>query len=234
MVNDKKIIAVIPARGGSKRLPRKNIMPLCGKPMIAWTIEAAQLANIFDDIIVSTDDQEIADVAIKHGAQVPFLRERFADDLTPVSIATANCIERLNTDLGKEYDVVAQLMPNCPLRKAKDIREALEVFLLNNHSFQISSFAYGWMNPWWAHTIDEHFTARPLFSDEKRNQRSQDQEKLYCPSGAIWIAKVPLFLSEKTFYGPAYRFVPLSWTAAMDIDDAEDLKMAEVVMKLEQ
>ncbi|WP_428236148.1 cytidylyltransferase domain-containing protein [Gracilimonas sp.] len=230
MVN-KKRVAIIPARGGSKRIPKKNIIDFLGKPMIAYTIEAAIASNCFEDIIVSTDDQEIADVSVQYGAKVPFLREQYADDHSTISQATVHTLQKLSSELSENYESVVQLMANCPIRNSEDIIEACNFFDDNVHNFQISAFKFGWMNPWWAHKLEDNFTATPVFDDEIRNRRSQDQPDLYCPTGAIWIANVEKLKDSESFYGDSYRFFPIDWKSAMDIDDTDDLEFAKVLMK---
>src|SRR5690606_28690736 len=122
-------LAVIPARGGSKRLPRKNLLPLGGLPMIAHTIRAAVDAGCFDRVVVSTDDPELAAVAMEHGAEVPFMRDAaIADDHTPVSAAAVDALQRLAA-VGESYDRVSLLLPNCPLRDADDVRASYDAFL---------------------------------------------------------------------------------------------------------
>ena len=142
-------VAIIPARGGSKRIEKKNIRELCGKPMIGWTISAARESGLFDRIVVSTDDPEIADVAKGLGASVPFLRKHYADDISPVSLATVGTLRQLSDELGEQYDIVVQLMANCPLRRASHIVEALDNFVAQQARSQISCFKFGWMNPCW-------------------------------------------------------------------------------------
>lgn len=224
MVNDKKILAVIPARGGSKRLPKKNIIDFNGKPMIVWTIESARKTNLFADIIVSTDDNEIANISKKHGANI-HERNKFFDDYSTVSDVVCNVLEE-NT---KNYDIVVMLMANCPIRDDKDIIESVDNFLEKENSFQISCFKYGWMNPWWAHTIDTKQKATPIF--DVMTKRSQDLKELYCPTGAIWIAKTEDLLTSKTFYGKGYTMYPINWKKSLDIDDKDDLEMATIMKK---
>lgn len=227
-----KIIAIIPARGGSKRLPNKNILPLAGKPMIAWTIEAALNSRVFCDVLVSTDSQEIADVARKYGASVPFLRDaKDADDVTPVSTATLNTLRRFEEYSSARYPIVAQLMPNCPCRSSLEIQQALIKFYETRARFQISVFKFGWMNPWWAMKLEGAQIPAPLFP-EAYKQRSQDLPDLYCPTGAVWIADSESLKQQGTFYGKDYQVYSLDWQSAVDIDDAEDFKMAEVVFLL--
>lgn len=230
----KNRVAIIPARGGSKRIPKKNIIDFLGKPMISYTIEAAIESDCFDDVIVSTDDAEIADVSIQYGAEVPFLRDNYADDHSTISQATIHTLQKVSWELGKTYKNVVQLMANCPIRNSQDIIEACNYFDNKSHHFQISAFKFGWMNPWWAHKLEENFTAKPLFDDENRNRRSQDQPDLYCPTGAIWIANSAKLESTGSFYGDSYRFFPIDWKSAMDIDDLEDFEFAKVLMKFKR
>lgn len=226
MVNRR--IAIIPARGGSKRIPQKNIIDFCGKPMIAWTILAAKESGLFDRVLVSTDDPIIAEVAKEWGAEVPFLRTNSADDHTPVSEATMLALKQSMAHWSESYSSVTQLMANCPLRTADDIERAVTRFEMLNRSFQISCFKYGWMNPWWAVKLDSEGHPDRLFP-EAATQRSQDLPELFCPTGAIWIAQANSLLTAKTFYGPAHIFEPISWESAIDIDDYDDLRFAQVV-----
>lgn len=229
----KKTLAVIPARGGSKRIPKKNIIDFFGKPMIAWTIEAAMETGIFDRVIVSTDDSEIASVAKLYGAEVPFLRDKYFDDHSPVSLATITALNQLHHYEKETFETVVQLLPNCPLRTSKYITEAYEHFLKSGASFQISCFKFGWMNPWWAFKLDEQSRPIPLFPD-KINKRSQDLPELFCPTGAVWIADVKALLAEGTFYGTGYQFYCMDWRAAIDIDDLDDLKIARALYLMDK
>ncbi len=221
----KKTLAIIPARGGSKRIPNKNIIDFCGKPMIIWTIEAAKNSGLFQRIIVSTDDPAIADVCQSVGIEVPFLRDAYCDDYSPISDATIYALRQTMTFYKSEYATVVQLMANCPLRSADDIIRSYNNFVCKAHSFQISCFKYGWMNPWWAAKIDDQGEPERIFP-QTTDKRSQDLEDLYCPSGAIWIAKVDDLLEQGTFYGSGHIYYPLDWKAAIDIDTLDDLEMA--------
>ena len=227
----KNVIAISPARAGSKRIPNKNIAKFVGKPMIAWTIEAALESGIFSDVLVSTDGDEIAELSRSLGASVPFLRNpAYADDYAPVSMATVSSLIQMEQHKLFQYDVVVQLMPNCPCRTADDIVNSHDNFLNSNSDFQISVFPFGWMNPWWAMTLDEKAMRPVPIFPEAWKKRSQDMEKLYCPTGAVWIAKAEALKEQKTFYGDGYKVFPLDWRNAVDIDDIDDLRMAEVLM----
>ena len=143
-------LAVIPARGGSKRIPGKNVRPMQGRPLLAYTVEAAVGSGLFERVIVTTDSAEIAVIARASGAEVPFLRDpTLADDITPVSRATIDVLERLG-QAGQAYEQVCQLMPNCPLRTADDVTASHRQFVATSASAQISVVRFGWQNPWWA------------------------------------------------------------------------------------
>lgn len=230
MVN--KRIAIIPARGGSKRIPYKNIIDFFGKPLIDYTIEAALSTDLFDTVLVSTDDEDIAEIARESGAEVPFLRDQYTDDISPVSAGTLYGYKQYTEFSGKSYSSVCQLMPNCPLRTAESIRKAYKYFESHPHDFQISCFQYGWMNPWWAHRKEGDGWI-PLFKSEM-TERSQDLPTLYVPTGAIWIADAQAFQKSESFYGQDYKMYPLTWQEAIDIDDQEDLQMAKAVYVLKK
>jgi CMP-N-acetylneuraminic acid synthetase len=223
-------IAIIPARGGSQRLPKKNIIDFLGKPLLAWTIEAALATGLFSRVLVSTDAPEIAQIAEQYGASVPFLRRSAHDHHSPIAEATCVALEQCAEELGERYDLVTQLMANTPLRNATDIRSAVQHFHEHDAPAQISCFAFGWMNPWWAVTLADDGTPSPLFPEALKT-RSQDLPTLYCPTGAIWIARTDVLLNARTFYCPGHRFFPLTWQSALDIDDAEDLAMARAVFE---
>lgn len=226
-----KTIAVIPARGGSKRIPRKNIMDFMGKPLIAWTVEAAKESGVFDRIVVSTDDKETARIVEKLGVEVPFFREEATDDQSPVSVATIAAINQAQAHWHEEYDVVVQLMANCPLRGSKEIVDSYNNFKRGNAHFQLSCFKFGWMNPWWAMRLDDQQRHEFLFP-EALKMRSQDLADLFCPTGAIWIARISQLLVDKTFYGKGHTFFPIDWKSAVDIDNYEDVDFAKAVFSI--
>ena len=225
-------IAVIPARGGSKRIPRKNVRDLVGKPMIAYTIEAACASGLFERVVVSTDSREIAEIAERHGAEAPFLRDAvLADDVTPVSLATVDALERLDPERTR-YDRVAQLMPNCPLRSAEDLQNSHVQFRASKSTSQISVVRYGWQNPWWAMRRNEELKLNPIFPEQMK-QRSQDLPELFCPTGAIWWASTEALRREKTFYMEGQTGWEMPWQRGIDIDTPDDWAMAEVLLKIQ-
>ncbi|HAQ70108.1 MAG TPA: acylneuraminate cytidylyltransferase family protein [Flavobacteriales bacterium] len=226
-------VAVIPARGGSKRLPKKNIMEFYGKPMIAWTIEAALDSKLFDLVLVSTDCEEIASVSRASGATVPFLRINHADDFSTVSEATIGALEQLKNYNGKSYETVVQLMANCPLRSSNSIHEQIMAFEGDENGYSLlSGFKYGMFNPWWAHEKKGDGRFQKVLNYTNTNTRSQDLPELICPSGATWISRYHSLIDNGTFYSEDYRFHQLSWLEAVDIDDENDLGLAKAAFLL--
>ncbi|HWR50095.1 MAG TPA: acylneuraminate cytidylyltransferase family protein [Bryobacteraceae bacterium] len=223
-------IAVIPARGGSKRIPRKNVRELCGRPMLLYTIEAALHSGLFARVVVSTDDPEIAALAERSGAEAPFLRDGpLADDYTPVSLVTLDAILRLDRD-DSLYDSVAQLMPNCPLRTADDILESWRQFQSTAAKSQISIVRFSFQNPWWAIERDERFHLTPLFGSHI-TARSQDLPELFCPTGAVWWSRTSNLRQAKTFHTPDRTGWEIPWERSIDIDTSDDWRLAELIMQ---
>jgi N-acylneuraminate cytidylyltransferase len=221
-------LAVIPARGGSRRIPRKNIVDFLGRPLIAWTIAAARESGCFGAVLVSTDDAEIAEIARSCGATVPFLRQNNSDDQAPSSLATIEALMQYADWSGRMPEVVAQLLPTCPLRGTDLVRAAHADFTAHDADFLLSCTDFGPLNPWWAATLEPDGRPRPLFP-EAMTKRSQDLPPAYMPSGAIWLARVPALLAARSFYGPGHRYWPMGWLAGFDIDTPEDLAIARAL-----
>ena len=227
------VLAVIPARGGSKRVPGKNIRPLLGLPAIAWTIRAAIDSGVFHRVVVSTDSEEIARIAREHGAEVPFVRDAaLADDHTPVSLATVDALERLDP-CRERYGIVSQLMANCPLRDADDVRESYRQFVETGASAQLSVMRFGWQNPWWAMRRGDDFVLDPLFGD-RVTAPSQSLPELYCPTGAIWWARAAVLREARTFHVSGRTGWEISWQHGVDVDTEDDWAMAELLARREE
>ena len=222
-------LAVIPARGNSRRVPGKNIRDLLGRPAVAYTIEAALHSGLFARVVVTTDSEKIAAVARSWGAEVPFLRDSaLADDLTPVSAATVDVLERIDAE--GRFSAVAQLMPNCPLRIADDVRASYAVFVASGSESQLSVSRFGWQTPWWAMQRDDRGVLSPLFPDQA-TARSQDLPALFCPTGAVWWASSKLLRRERTFHVAGRTGWELPWDRAVDIDTESDWLMAEQLLR---
>ena len=226
-------LAVIPARGGSKRIPGKNLVMLGGRPLLAYTVEAALESGLFVRVVVSTDSPEIAEVARALGAEVPFMRDAaLSDDVVPVSAATVDALERLASS-GDSVAAVCQLMPNCPLRTAGDVVASAEQFENGEAVAQISVVRYGWQNPWWAMRRADDFALEPLFSDAA-TARSQDLPELFCPTGAVWWARSSDLRREGTFHMAGRTGWEIPWQRGIDIDTEDDLEMARVLLSLQR
>jgi N-acylneuraminate cytidylyltransferase len=222
-------LAVIPARGGSRRVPRKNIREMHGRPLLVYSIDAALASGLFARVVVSTDDAEIVDVARTAGADVPFLRAAdLADDVTPVSRATIDVVDRLEA-AGEAYRDVCQLMPNCPLRTADDVVASHREFTERPAEAQISVARYGWQTPWWAMRRGADGTLEPVFPDEMQ-RRSQDLPDLVCPTGAVWWARTDALRRAGTFHLPGRTGWEIDWTHGIDIDTEDDWRLAEALM----
>jgi CMP-N-acetylneuraminic acid synthetase len=219
-------VAVIPARGGSKRIPKKNMIDFGGFPLIFQTIRTAIDSNMFDQVIVSTDDLDTAEFAEKIGATVPGLRELFNDDEATSSTVTTYEIDRYFKNNNVLPNFVYQLMPTCPFRTINDLR-SVERFLANNEDRSVvTCHTLVGGNAWWASTIDHNFAPKFLFP-EKLKTGSQDLPPIYVPNGAIWASKVSLLKRYESFYNPAVSFFNIPWLSGLDIDTPEDLEIAQ-------
>ncbi len=224
-------LAVIPARGGSKRVPKKNIRALAGTPLIAYTIAAALESRVFASVVVSTDSDETAEIARSYGATVPFMRAAsLAGDSVPVSAATVDALIRLDPEENR-YTSVCQLMPNCPLRNAGDIVASYEQFVRSGATSQLSVTRFGWQNPWWAMRRKPDFSLDPLFPAALA-ERSQDLPELFCPTGAVWWARAGVLRSEGTFHVASRTGWEIPWMRAVDIDNEDDWNAAELLLRM--
>ncbi len=231
MKEGNRAIAVIPARGGSKRIPQKNIAQFNGKPMIEWTISAAFKSGCFSSVYVSTDCPKIADVAKNCGAKVPFLRTEYADDFCTVAEATRWFLRNLldqepSEDESFESDVIVQLMANCPIRRSETIIEFLEYFHSDTRcSNLVSVMEPKFGNPFWA--IEQRGERGKFIFDGFMGRRSQDLPKAYMPTGSIWISRFSDLLEQGSFYGDEFRIKEISWVEGIDIDTQDELLIAE-------
>jgi CMP-N-acetylneuraminic acid synthetase len=221
------VLAVIPARGGSVRIPRKNVRPFLGRPLIERTIQAALGSGCVDLVVVSTDDPEIAEVAVEAGAAVPFLRPSpLADDHAPASAATEHAVEELALQ-GQRFAHVAQLMANCPLRTAEDVRASYAAFRERPEVPQLSVMKFASGSAWWAAELHEG-EMEFVFAD-RISQRSQDLPRLVCPTGAVWWTSTAELAARHGFYGGPVRGWEIPWERGIDIDDETDWLLAEAL-----
>lgn len=221
-----KILAVIPARSGSKGVPNKNIKLLNGKPLMAYTVECAKESCIFSDIIVSTDSEEYAQIARKYGASVPFLRSRETSSDTAGSLAVI--LEVLH-NLPSQYDSVIMLQPTSPLREPWHIAEALALYKKKNADSVISvakfSHSIAWVN-----FLDETLSLHNFIKKEYLNKRRQDIPEAYMLNGAVYVFRVKALNAQFNMFGEkSYAYV-MDKKYSYDIDDEEDFTVVEALM----
>lgn len=223
-----RAVAVVPARAGSKRIPGKNLRALRGRPLLVHTLEAAIESGLFSRVCVSTDSDEIRQVAESAGAHVPRLRDsRLADDHTPVAEVTVSALEDLAAH-GEEFRYVAQLLPSSPLRTAVDVIASYEVFLQDPNAPLLSVTEVLGGNPWWAVTLSaDRKMCRvhpPAFE-----MRSQDLPEPYVVTGAIWWMETARLRRERRFYVDGVRAWAIPWPGGLDIDSPRELNLAEAL-----
>ncbi|MCL4114501.1 cytidylyltransferase domain-containing protein [Vibrio lentus] len=223
MINTKKILAFIPARGGSKRLPRKNILPLAGKPLIGWSIEAAKDSKYINQIFISTDDQEIAEVAQSFGIDVPELRP---SHLASDTASTADVLTYTLEKFGNNVDIVVLLQPTSPLRTAVHIDQALELFVKKQASSVVSVTPCE-HPPTWSNTLPDDGSLGEFVRPEAL-KRSQDLEEFYRFNGAIYIFDVRKLLKcrDICYTNESFAYV-MENKDSFDIDQQLDFDLAE-------
>lgn len=226
-----KILALIPARGGSKRLPGKNIKPLNGLPLIAWTIRSAQQSGVCTAIQVSTDDALIANVATRYGAEVPGLRpaELSTDTATSVDVAlhAIDCYEGENGSI----DGLMLLQPTSPFRRIETIREAVRLYETKNGTRPVVSFSRASTHPAWCfqETTDG---MEPVLGWANFNKRSQDLTAAWALNGVLYLINPNQLRAEKTFVSPDLSPLLLNdHRESIDIDTLEDWRLAEQIVK---
>jgi len=234
MINGKSAIAIIPARSGSKGLPGKNIKELCGKPLIGWTIEKAKKAGHLDVVLVTTDNQGIADIASQCGAVVPFLRPAdLATDQATTMDAVRHVLNYYRVTEGREFDYTVLLEPTSPLREDDDIDKMLAMLDAKANEFD-AIVSVG--------AVTEHPSIMKRLSGDKmepfcpelaQTTRRQDNSPAYFPFGVAYIAKTTVLLEENTFYPRRCMPFPIKRYQNYEIDDMYDFICVENIMKHE-
>ncbi len=226
MKNNKKIMAVIPARKGSKGIKDKNIKILKGKPLIAYSIEAGLNSKYIDKVIVSTDGEEIANIAKTYGAEVPFLRPKnLSTDTAKTIDAVVHCIDELKKR-GEIYDYIVLLQPTQPLRQSWHIDEAIELIFERNEDALVSVSEVR-DNPILIRSIDENGYTKNLLK-ECSTRRRQDFDIYYRVNGAIYINKINESFNKSTSLNDNKLAYIMDSSYDVDIDDLNDFKIAEL------
>ncbi len=227
MYKGKKILAIIPARGGSKGVPRKNIKILAGKPLIAWTIEEAKKSKFIDMCIVSTEDQEIKSVAEKWGGNVPFMRPvELARDDTPGIEPVLHAIQMM-----PGYDYVVLLQATSPLRTVEDIDGAI-AYCLDQDCESCVSVTEAEHSPYWMYQMEIQGQLRPILKIEKeKSYQRQKLPKIYQLNGSVYVASVDFVQRERAFIGEKTLGYMMPQERSYDIDTMMDFEVAEVLMQ---
>lgn len=222
MIEGKKVLALIPARGGSKGIINKNIIDLCGKPLIAYTIEAAVKSRYIDDVVVTTDSRRIAEVALEYGAQVPFLRpEALASDTSKTIDAVLHAISTLENQ-GKKYDILVLLQPTQPLRNEDDIDSSLELCVEKKGG--VVSVSEVGDHPILIRQIDEDGILNKMLAVDSTVRR-QDMPTYYRVNGCVYVNNISEVNEDLSFNDNRIPYV-MPRERAVDIDEPVDLCVA--------
>lgn len=230
MIGQYRVTALIPARGGSKRLPRKNIKLLVDKPLIAWSIEVAKACKYVDRVIVSTDDEEIKRISEQYGAEVPFLRPDYlSNDHASSFDVIKHAIDFLT--LSRSNELIVLLQPTSPLRLASEIDTALEFFVQKNAK-GVVSISETEHSPMWSNTLPEDGCMSDFIRPEVQGKRSQDLPTFFRLNGSIYIYETLSLLEQsKIFFNENVYGFETSLETAVDIDTGLDFLIAETIMK---
>lgn len=223
MFKDKTFFAVIPARGGSKRLPRKNVLDLAGKPLIAWSIDAAKGSKYIDQVVVTSDDAEILKIANSLSVDTIKRPAELASD----TASTFDAIDHAIKQGSCKYDFIILLQATSPLRTAEHIDEAIELLAQKNADAVISVCETD-HSPLWSNTLSEGGSLEGFISEDVKNKRSQDLPKYYRLNGAIYICNTTRLLKEKSFFlSNNINAYEMTRSTSIDIDSDMDLLLAK-------
>jgi CMP-N,N'-diacetyllegionaminic acid synthase len=220
------VLGLILARGGSKGIPRKNIVSLGGKPLIAWTIESAKQSQVITRVVLSSDDDETINVARKYGCDVPFRRpKRLATDSASTIDTVIHALDKLST-----YDYVVLLQPTSPLRTPVDIDAAFQLMLENN-SPSCVSISEAEQSPYWMYRRTETCTISPILPNVPQIARRQELPPVYILNGAIYVAEVEWLKQNMSFLHEETVGYIMPNTRSIDIDTKSDLELCETYLK---
>ncbi len=234
MYKGKRVLAIVPARGGSKGLPGKNIRPLAGKPLIGWTLESALKSKYLDEIFVSTDSQKIADVAESFGVKVPELRpEELASDTATSASVVLYTIEYFRKQ-GKDFDYIILLEPTSPMRKEDDIDNAIALACDNPEKAGVVSLGEVHMeHPSIVKRIDDNGVIEP-FCDNRHYTQRQQFSKAFFPYGVVYLVKTDYFEKNQLFYGKDSLPYFIERWQCYEVDDIYDMIAIESIINYKQ
>jgi CMP-N-acetylneuraminic acid synthetase len=227
MYKGKSILAIIPARGGSKGIPRKNLKELAGKPLIVWTIEEAGKSKYIDRIILTSEDDEIIKAAQKWGCEVPFVRPaELAGDDTP---GIKPVIHAINA-IGEKYDYIVLLQPTSPLRTANDIDACIQTCIQKNAPVCVSVCASP-KSPFWMYTLNDETKLCPLLQTEPSFTCRQSLPPVYVLNGALYVAQADYLLQKKCFISEETLAYIMPADRSWDIDDEIDFRICDLLKR---
>ncbi len=234
MYKGKRVLAIVPARGGSKGLPGKNIRPLAGKPLIGWTLESAKKSKYLDEIFVSTDSQKIADVAETFGVKVPELRpEELASDTATSASVVLYTIDYFRKQ-GKDFDYILLLEPTSPMRKEDDVDNAIALACEHPDKAGVVSLGEVHMeHPSIVKKITDKSIIEPYVEAQKVTRRQQ-LDKAYFPYGVVYLVRTDYFEKNQLFYGKdSLPYIIERWQC-YEIDDIYDFTAIEAILKYQK
>jgi CMP-N,N'-diacetyllegionaminic acid synthase len=227
VIGSSTILALVPARGGSKGVPRKNIRVIGGKPMIAWTIEAARASRYIDQLVLSSDDPAIMDIAIECGCEVPFVRpaELASDQADAMSV-----IRHAIDTLPERFDYVVLLQPTSPMRRTQDIDAAIERCVASGAPACVS-ICEAEKSPFWMLELDAKGIVHPLFPADQIPHRRQDARAVFALNGAVYVARTDHLRLGGTFLAPGAIGYPMPKERSLDVDTELDLAIADFLLQ---
>lgn len=231
MNKDQKVLCIVTARGGSKGLPGKNLRPLLGKPLIAWSIQAGLRAPSTDALIVSTDDETIARAAHAAGARVPFMRpaELAGDSASSIDVVL-HAIDWL-TEAGEHYDIVVLLEPTSPLRESNDIEAALELLSESGAGAVVSVCRAESVHPAFMYRCGDGGRLQPFLERQPTGLRRQEIEPLYFLEGTVYASRIDVLQKVRSFYHHDTVAYEVPKWKSLEVDDLDDFLMIEALLK---
>jgi N-acylneuraminate cytidylyltransferase len=226
MIRNKSVLAIIPARGGSKGLPGKNIKSVGGKPLIAWTIEAATKSKFIDRVVLSSDDEDIINTAKHYGCETPFVRPKeLAQDDSPAIDTALHALQQV-----PHYDITLLLQPTCPLRSSNDIDNALNTMLSKNAKSCVSVTVPD-KSPYWMYIINGYNRLKPLLDKKLAAKQRQNLPQVYVLNGAIYAICTDVLLNTRNFVPDGTVPFIMSKEHSVDVDYQLDLEFVEFLMQ---
>ncbi len=227
MIKGKTVLAIIPARGGSKGVPRKNIRFVAGKPLIAWTIEESRKSEYIDRTILSSDDEEIIAIARQWNCDVPFVRPA---ELAHDHVTGVEPILHAMATIHEKYDYVVVLQPTSPLRLVEDIDGCIEKCVLQNAPVCVTVTTPD-KSPYWMYFLDNQGKLNPVIKQKDNVLLRQQLKSVYSLNGAVYVAKTDWFMKNNKFISEETIAYPMPKIRSIDVDTGLDLKICEILLR---